>query len=230
MKYKNMILIGTSHIAKESLDTVKSTINRENPDIIALELDKSRFYSLMEEEERHVRIRDIFKIGLKGWVFALIGAWAEKKLGNMVGVSPGSEMILAAKLAKKKRKKIALIDQNIKITLKRLSKKITWKEKWRFLIDIVKAIVFRKKEIDFDLTKVPSKKVIDKLIGKVKKRYPNIYLVLIKERNHYMARKLKELMDKNEEKKIVALVGAGHEEEIIDIIKKIEKGWVTYTD
>ncbi len=35
-----------------------------------------------------------------------------------------------------------------------------------------------------------------------------------------MAKKLKQLMDNHPEKKILAIVGAGHEEEIVKLIKK----------
>ena len=57
---------------------------------------------------------------------------------------------------------IALIDQDIEITLRRLSKAISWREKWNFFVDVVKAIFVRKNVIEFDLTKVPSRKVIKK--------------------------------------------------------------------
>lgn len=229
MKYQNIIVVGTSHIAQQSLEDVEAIFKKENPDIICLELDKQRLYALLHKEKSRIRIRDIFKIGIKGYFFALLGAYAEKKLGSMVGVSPGSEMVLAAQIARKKKKKIALIDQDIRITLKKLSKKITWKEKWFFLVDIVKAVVFRKSEINFDLTTVPSKKIVDKLVRKVKKRYPSIYQVIIKERNYYMAKRLAEIKEQYGDKNIVAFVGAGHEEEIISIMKKIDKGLITYT-
>jgi|ETNmetMinimDraft_2_1059921.scaffolds.fasta_scaffold57524_2 pheromone shutdown-related protein TraB len=220
MEYKNLILIGTSHIAKQSLDDVEDAILNKNPDIVALELDKKRIYSLMHEPKSRLSIYSIRRIGLKGFIFSLIGAWAEKKLGEIVGVAPGSEMKKAISLAKKNKKKIALIDQDIEITLRRFSKALTWKERWNFLADIIKAFIFRKKEIDFDLTKVPSKVIIKKLVNKVKIRYPNIYKVLIEERNIVMAHNISRLMEENKDKKILAIIGAGHEDDILKLIKK----------
>ena len=126
MDYKNLIIIGTSHIAKQSLDDVGKAIEEGKPDIIALELDRNRLYSLFKKPGK-IRIYDIKRVGIKGFVFSLIGAWAEKKLGSMVGVAPGSEMKKAVVLAKKKGIKIALIDQEIEITLKRFSKSLTRK-------------------------------------------------------------------------------------------------------
>ncbi len=230
MKYKNLTLIGTSHIAKQSIDEVKNTIEVEKPYIIALELDKKRLYSLMSAKKEKIRFYHIFKIGLKGFLFSLIGAWAEKKLGEYVGVTPGSEMKQAIKLAKKHSIKLALIDQDIEITLKRLSKAITWKEKWNFIVDVFKAVILRKKEVEFDLRTVPDKKLIKKLINKVRKRYPNIYNVLVKERNEVMAKRLVKIMKQKPDEKILSIVGAGHEEDIISLIKKrINNVDITYS-
>ncbi|MBC8444317.1 TraB family protein, partial [Candidatus Woesearchaeota archaeon] len=220
MKYKNLTIIGTSHIAKESIDQVKKAIESQKPEIIGVELDKKRLSALLHKGKRSINLKDIFRIGLKGFIFSLIGAWVEKKLGEMVGVKPGTEMLTAVKLAKKHKTQLALIDQDIEITLKRLSQEITWKEKFNFLADIVKAVIFRKKEIDFDLTKVPKEEIIKKLINKVKKRYPSIYKVLIKERNKIIAKNLFYLIQSN--KKTLAIIGAGHEKEVIELIKDQE--------
>jgi pheromone shutdown-related protein TraB len=219
MKYNNLTIIGTSHIAKQSLEEVEKAIVEDKPDIVALELDRRRLYGLFKEPGK-VRIYDIKRVGVKGFLFSLVGAWAEKKLGKVVGVAPGSEMKKAVRLAKKNKIKIALIDQDIEITLRRFSKSLTWKEKWNFFVDIVKAIFVRKKVIEFDLTKVPSKKVIKKLINHVRGRYPNVYNVLIEERNQVMAENLKKIIDIHPDKKILAIIGAGHEEDILDLIKK----------
>jgi len=218
MKYNNLAIIGTSHIAKQSLEEVEKAIVEGKPDIIALELDRRRLYSLFKKPGK-VRIYDIKRVGIKGFVFSLIGAWAEKKLGEIVGVAPGSEMKKAVRLAKKNKIKIALIDQDIEITLQKFSKSLTWKEKWNFIVDIIKAIFVRKKVIEFDLTKVPSKKIIKKLVSQVKKRYPNVYNVLIEERNHVMAENLRKIMELHPDKKILAIIGAGHEDDILKLIK-----------
>lgn len=223
MKYKNIVLIGTSHISPESLKEVEEVIEEHNPDIIALELDKKRLYVLLNKtKQRSLSLKDIRKIGFKGYLFSLIGAWVEKKLGEQVGVSPGSEMLKAYKLAVENKKQIALIDQDIEITLKRLSHTITWKEKWHFVVDAVSSLI-KRKALPFDISKVPTEKIIKKLLHDVKKRYPNIYKVLVLERNEFMAKKLAILNKQFPDKKIVAIIGAGHEREIIELIKKYMK-------
>lgn len=222
MRFKNLTIIGTSHIAKESIQEVIRTIESEKPEIVALELDMKRFQAMMGPK-RKLTIKDIKHLGVKGWVINVIGAWAEEKMGKIVGVKPGTEMKTAALLAAKQKARIALIDQDITITLKKLTKRITWKEKFRFISDILSAAVLRKKpEINFDLSKVPSQEVIDNLIGQVKKRYPNVYDVLIHERDVHMAKALNKLINTEQDKRIVAIVGVGHEESIINHIKRVK--------
>ena len=219
MKYKNLTIIGTSHIAQQSVNQVKQTISLNKPDIVAIELDRRRFQALVSGKQRKPKLGDIKKIGVKGFLFTLIGSWAQKKLGKYVGVTPGSEMKAAINSAKQERSKIALIDQDIEVTLKKFSKRLTWKEKFNFLLDIFKALVLRKQEIKFDLRTVPSKQLIDKIISKVRNRYPTVYKVLIKERDELMAHKLFNLMWHKPNKRIVAVVGAGHEDRILKLIK-----------
>lgn len=220
MKYKNLVIVGTSHIAKQSIREVEKAILNETPDIVALELDKKRLSALLSDrKDEKIRFKDIKRVGLKGWLFSIIGAWVEKKLGNQVGVSPGSDMLSAFNAAREVKARIALIDQDIEVTLKRFSKELSWIEKWRFFVDIVKGLVFRKTEIDFDLSTVPTQATISRLIKQVKKRYPNIYKVLITERNDVMAQNLAGLLVKFPDKKIVAVIGAGHEKDILGIVK-----------
>ena len=129
-------------------------------------------------------------------------------------------MITAVKLAKKNKIPIAFIDQNIEITLKQFSKAITWKEKWHFLQDIFKSVFCKKKLIPFDLNSVPEEELIEKLIQELKKRYPSIHRVLIRDRNKVISKKLFALMP--DYKNILAIMGAGHQTEVIELIKDRE--------
>ena len=218
-KIGNLWLIGTSHISPESVKEVRKVILENHADIVALELDKGRFLSLMGKKSK-IRVRDIRRVGVKGFLFMLLGAWVEEQLGKVVKTKPGAEMKSAVKAAANIKAKIALVDQDINITLKRLFKEITWKEKFRFVWDIIKGVVFRQQEVKgFDLRKVPSEDMIAKLVDRVKDRYPSIYKTLIHERNVVMSRKLLKMMKMEEDKKIVAVVGAGHVRGMMKIIK-----------
>ena len=215
--YKNLTIVGTSHISPESVKLVERIILDEQPEIVALELDKLRFASLISGKKKKLKLADIKSFGLKLFLINFIGAWLEKKLGELVGTPPGSEMLKAVQTAKKIKCDIALIDRDIRITLKRLLKNLTWREKLKFPWDIIKGLILRKPIVKFDLRKVPSNKIIETLLKKVKKDYPSFYQVLIEERNVVMSQNLYKLMSLN--KPIVAVIGAGHEKEILRLIK-----------
>ena len=218
--YKNLTLVGTSHIAIESVKEVEKVILGQQPEIVAVELDRGRFLSLKHKDKKSKHgLAVIRKYGVKGYLFAKMGEFVEKYLGRKVGVSPGADMMKAVEVAKKVKAKVAFVDQPIDITMKRFSQEITWKEKFRFVYDIIKNVI-KGERIKIDLKKVPSKELIKKLMKIIKDRYPNFYKVLVTERNEYMAKHLYKIM---QEYKVVAVVGAGHEKEIIDEIKCLEK-------
>tara|TARA_Y100000031_G_scaffold152690_1_gene196336 strand:+ start:2708 stop:3415 length:708 start_codon:yes stop_codon:yes gene_type:complete len=234
MKYKTLTLIGTSHIAAQSVKEIQTSVQKHTPDIIAIELDKRRFKAITSKKKQKLSIAAITEIGFKGYLFAQLGKYVQQKLGSKVGLHPGSDMLEGIIQAKKHKLKLALIDQDITITLKRFSKAFNYKEKWHLVEDFFKALFRGKKQLqklgitNFDLTKVPSKKIINKLLNQVKLRYPRTYKVLVEDRNHFMAKNLIKLMNKHPKKKILAIVGAGHEDRILELVKKIDQHKVEY--
>ena len=111
-----------------------------------------------------------------------------------------------------------LVDQDIEITLKRFSKQFTFKDKMKLLWDIIKS-PFGKK-IKINLNEVPKEKIIEQMIGQIKDRYPSLYNVLIQERNVVMAKNIYKIKEKNPEKKILVIIGAGHEKDLLKLIQQ----------
>ena len=71
--YKNLYILGTSHISKDSIKQVDSFISDNKPDIVAIELDKRRFYAMLNESK--LSIKDVFQMGIKAFLINLIGAY-----------------------------------------------------------------------------------------------------------------------------------------------------------
>jgi pheromone shutdown-related protein TraB len=218
IKYKNLVIVGTSHIAKESITEVEQSIEKEKPIFVALELDNNRYNSLISGEQRDVSYKYIKEIGFGGYLLLKIGHYIETKLGLSIGSTLGGEMIKAADTASKYNCKIVLIDQEIKKTLKNFSENFNWKEKLKIILDIMTGLI-KKEKIKIDLKRVPDKDIIILILDKLKKRYPGIYKSLVQDRNIYMAKRLSRLMELGN---IVAVIGAGHVEGIIEEIKRIE--------
>ncbi|PIN81130.1 hypothetical protein COV13_02240 [Candidatus Woesearchaeota archaeon CG10_big_fil_rev_8_21_14_0_10_32_9] len=209
----NYRIVGTSHISPESKQKIKQTFAEFKPTIIAIELDKQRFHAITSKNTQRLGIGAIRQIGLTGYLFAVIGRALQKKLGNLVGMNPGEEMLLGATLAKNNNLKLALIDQEASITLRNMSKKVKFSEKMKIVLDVLLS-PFSKQKIKIDISKVPAQELVDQLLEQMKHRYKGLYKVLLDDRNKYMARRIYEAIKQDPNTKILAIVGAGHTEGI----------------
>jgi len=219
MPQGHIVLVGTSHIAKQSVRAVDAAIAEHKPAIIAIELDQGRLAGLMNPTRERPRLRDIRHVGLTGFFFSILGAWAERMLGERVGTKPGADMLHAVRLAQQHNIPLALIDRDIRITLKRLSSGLTWRERGRFVVDVVRALLGGKGKLPFDLNTVPDDAVIEMLLRDVRVRYPNAYRVLVKERNDHMARQLRHIAG-SVDGTIIAVLGAGHIRDVQALLKQ----------
>lgn len=200
---KNLKIIGTSHISKESVKEVQDIINQE-ADLVALELDQERFMGILKNKKSSSK--GVFKrFGIIGGIISIVLQKVQTHLGTKIGSTPGDEFRAAIKASAKKKAQVLLIDQPIDITIKRLKKAIKLKYFFR-------AIKKSKKygKISFDLKKVPSEEMIEDLIMKMQDIFPELYNALVHERNVIMAYKLIQIMNEFPDKNIVAIVGAGH--------------------
>jgi pheromone shutdown-related protein TraB len=218
--FQNIFIIGTSHIAKDSVAYVKEQIEKIQPDIVALELDHGRAYALKHKIRRPKNLTILQSLGVMGFLFYIVGETIQKKLGKIVNIDPGSEMIVALETAEKETALIVLIDRNINITLKRLSKYFKKREIFKLIVDIIKG-VFKKGPIEkMDFSKLPPEDIINEVLEQTRKRYPSLYKVLIDERDKYMAKRLYEISSLYPDKKIIAVTGAGHVKGILHYLNK----------
>ncbi len=221
-RYKNVYVLGTSHVSRKSVQEVENVIKKIRPAIVAVELDSMRYASLMSKKKQKMSTkRAIKEWGIKGYLFNRVGAWAEERLGKIVATPPGSEMKKAIETAQSMKIPVICIDQDINITLRKLSARLTWGEKMRFLKEILLGFLISGKKQKEELKRVPSKTLVKEVIEKVKRDFPSIYRTVITERDEIMAQKVRSLAEKREGP-IVAIVGAGHERGIMKKLR-VEK-------
>lgn len=208
-------IIGTSHIAKESVREIRRVFEEFHPDIVAVELDKRRLASLREgaSRDRRVPISMVRQVGVVGWIFLSVGGWLQRKMGGAVRMEPGADMLEAVKIASENKKVLALVDQDVLVTMRRLSSAFTWREKLRVIRDILFA-PFSREKISIDLSKVPDAKTLRVLMDMMRKRYPSLYRVIVIERNIYMATRIDRLARATPRQRILLVVGAGHEDDL----------------
>ncbi len=215
---KNIFILGTSHVAEQSVNQVNKNFEEIDPDIVAIELDKNRLYALQHNVKRPKNLELLRQLGMGGFLFYLFGEFAQQKIGKILRINPGAEMLAAFKIASKNKKKIALIDRDIQLTLRRFSKHFKFRELIRLIFSLFKKTPKKQK---IDLKKVPTDELVEFAISELKNNFPSMYMVLVHERDIYMAKKLVSLSIIYPEKKILAVVGAGHVKGMSSHIEKI---------
>ena len=222
MAPENIKIIGTAHVSKESIDEVKEAIIINQPDVVAVELDMNRYQNMMAEkngqEKPDVNIRDIIK-GDKLSIFlvSMFLSYMQRKIGDDLGVKPGSEMIAAIETAEEIGAKVALIDRDISVTLKRALNEMSFIEKAKFVFGIITSF-FSKDEIE-DVESIKDGDTLTEVMEYFKEMSPKAYSVLVSERDAYMANMLQNIEGEN----VVVVVGAGHKKGITEYMEHPEK-------
>ena len=221
---KEIILVGTAHVSSESVKLVEQVINDEKPEVVGVELDDQRFAQLKQGEQwKEQNVMDLLNKG-QAYLFLLnlMLANMQRKIGEDLGVRPGSEMLKAIEIAEKQNAKIALLDRNVKVTLKRAFNKTSLKEKLKLGGGIILGLFAGGETIQITKEKVEEMKqkdIMTELIKELSKEAPSIKEVLVDERDFYIAQKILAC----DCKKIVAVVGAGHVDGIKEHLSKGKK-------
>ncbi len=204
-------IVGTSHIAKQSVDEIKKMVSEWQPDFVCVELDQSRLYALFHGKQK-LKLADMKQLGVFGWFFVMVGSWLQKYLGKKVGFAPGIDMKTAVLAAQKNKARIVLIDQPINITIRKINK-ISLKEKLKLGLYLLFgwALPFERKMLKkINLRKVPDDKLVNELTSELRRVFPEFAKVLIDDRNKVMIKKLKILNQRFPDSKILVVIGAGH--------------------
>lgn len=219
---REIILIGTAHVSKESCGEVTNAVREKQPDCVAIELDKGRYESLNDTESW--RNLDIVKVLKKKQGFLLLAnlvlAGFQRRMGNNVGVKPGDEMRAADDAAKQAGIPVALVDRPIQTTLSRAWAENSLWGKCKLLATLI-ASAFDKEEVSGeDIEKLKDTSEMDNMMRELSDFMPAIRRVLIDERDRYLASKIWECRGN----KILAVLGAGHLPGVAANLQEIAEG------
>ena len=214
-------IVGTSHISKDSVIEIKQQISEFKPDIVCVELDVYRYKTLFHKVKSKIKISMVRKLGVFGFLFYLLGSISQKFLGKRIGSKPGIDMRTAIIEAKKNGAKVALIDQDISITLRNLSKNVPFIEKLKLFGYVLFGGLISRNKISFDLKSVPKEAIVKKLVLEMKHKFPNFYKALVSDRDKYMQNQIKLIVEKFPDSKILVIVGAGHKSSLKKFVTKL---------
>lgn len=207
-------IVGTAHVSQQSVDEVRAAIGEFNPDVVAIELDPSRFKAL-KRQAADPSVQDVLEVkNFNSLLVQWLLAYLQRKIGLDVGVEPGAEMKAAIGEAESRGIAIALVDRDIRITLLRFWNSLGLLEKIRMFWALVISIAEVDNGQQIDIESLKDQDVIDVVMEEFRKFSPNGARALIDERDAFIAHQLVLLKSQRPEGKILAVVGAGHRQGI----------------
>jgi pheromone shutdown-related protein TraB len=205
---RTIVLVGTAHVSRESVDEVRRVIEEEAPDRVCVELDDGRHASLTQGSSwQNLNIGKVLREG-KGFLLManLVLASFQRRLGSELGVRPGEEMLAAIQSAQEKGIPFSLCDRNIQITLRRAWASTGAWGKMKMLAAMLTSVFTTEKLSPQDIEKLKEKDVLQEMMEELAQYLPGAKRALIDERDTYLAARIFQA----EGKKVVAVVGAGH--------------------
>lgn len=213
---KEIILLATAHVSKESVTEVQALISEELPDSVCIELDQQRFDTISDQQKWQTT--DVINVIKEKKAFLLIanmllGSY-QRKIAKDLDVQVGQEMSQAIIEAKKINAKLILADRNIQTTFMRIWRKHTFWEKLKLIYLILFSSMDDEKITAEKIENLKTQDMLEAALSEINDKLPKVAAVLIDERNQYLANKIKNAPGK----KIVAVLGAAH---VIGITKEI---------
>ncbi len=205
---REVILVGTAHISRESADLVHRVIDAEQPDCVCIELDERRYAALSQKNRfEALDLKQVIRQQQLTTLFInLILVAYQQQLGGKLGVLPGTEFIEAAALANTLGIPLVLCDRDVRITLRRAWGTISLWRRFVLFGSVVHSAFNRQTLTEDDLRKLRDQDVGTRLINELGQEFPGLKAVLIDERDLYLAEKIR----RSAGQRVVAVVGAGH--------------------
>jgi pheromone shutdown-related protein TraB len=207
---KDINLIGTAHVSRESIDEVSRVIREEKPAMVCVELDQGRYGSITQKDNwERLDVAKVFKEG-KGFLLIanLVLAGFQRRLGNELGVKPGEEMKIAAETAVELGIPYTLCDREVQITLRRAWARCDLWSKCKLLASLFSSAFTTEKLSAEEIENLKNRSELDGMMAELAEYLPGVKETLIDERDRYLAAKIWTAAAPGSQ--TVAVVGAGH--------------------
>jgi pheromone shutdown protein TraB len=172
---EEVVLVGTAHVSEKSAAEVRDAVRKEDPDVVAVELDPRRYEKVKQQKD----------------------------------TTYGSDMAAAVTEAEARGVPVVLIDRELSVTMKRFWEELSLFERIKTAGAVVAAFLGIGGVTVDEIDRAIEEDRVDGYVDDLRDFSPGGARVIIDERDAYMASRLLEL-----DGKVVAVVGAGHEDGI----------------
>lgn len=215
---KEITIIGTAHVSRESAVEVEEMIRKICPDNVCIELDKGRYSSLKNNEQwQNTDIVEVIKEKKTTLLLInlILGSY-QKRIAESFNINSGQEMINAIKTAEEIGAQLTLADRDIKTTFLRIFRKMSFMEKMKLLYGLIISFFEDEELSEEDLENIKQGDYIENALLEISQSFPDLKKYLVDERDIYLSQKIKNAKGE----KIVAVIGAAH---MNGVLKNIEK-------
>lgn len=205
---RRIVLVGTAHVSKDSVEEVVATIKEESPDGLCIELDEARWRSMKSADAWEKT--DIVKIIKDGKAFLLLANLAlssfQKRMGLDAGIKPGEEMAAAVSAAEEAGIPYYFCDRDVQTTLRRAWAKSGLWTRAKLAAQLLEAAFSTEKPSAEEIEKLKNRSELEEMMEELAAYLPSVKEVLIDERDRYLAARIWT----SSGKRLVAVIGAGH--------------------
>ncbi|MDR2377079.1 MAG: TraB/GumN family protein [Treponema sp.] len=238
---KEIILIGTAHVSRESIEEVRRIIRDENPGIVCVELDKNRYNSMTQKENwEQLNVSRVFKEGRGFLLIAnLVLSGFQRRIGDELGVKPGEEMKTAVETAGELGIPCYFCDREVQITLRRAWARCGLWNKCKLLASLISGAFSTEKPSEQEIENLKKSGELEGMMTELALYLPPVKSTLIDERDHYLAARIWQSLRGmagppaagndtsplvSGPPRIAAVVGAGHLQGIKTQLERIAAG------
>lgn len=216
---KHIILLGTAHVSQQSVEDVRHVARTREIDTLAIELDSVRYNKFVNNDTSFDKL-DIFTVIKQKKAMMLLSSLVlsafQRRLGDMLEVAPGSEMLAAVEESKRLEIPCDLIDRAADITLKRAWVCSSIWGKQKILASLLAMVFSREKISEEQLNELKTMSLQGGVMEELAKFLPNLKSVLVDERDEYLAMKLSQ----SKGSYILAVLGAAH---VPGVVKHLQR-------
>ncbi len=206
------VLLGTAHVSRASAEAVRSILEHEQFDAVAVELCESRFRSLRNPEAfRDLDLFQVIRQGKAGLVAANLALSAfQRRLAEQFGIEPGAEMKAAIDGAEQRNLPVWLIDREVGVTLKRAYRSVGFIDRLTIVGGLGASLLTREDVSEDEIEKLKQGDLLGSMFSEFARESPPLYEALIAERDRFMTASLRDEVAHRPVKRVLVVIGAGH--------------------
>ena len=205
---RQIILIGTAHVSRESVELVERVIDAEQPDTVCVELCQPRYEAIRQKDKWQET--DIVKVIREKRASLLLSqlvmASLQRKISQKFNVTPGQEMLRAIDRGEAIGARIVMADREIRVTLLRTWRNMGFWSKVKFLPEVLISLFSTDEITEEEIEKLKQQDVLELALQTIGDKLPGLKTTLIDERDLYLAHTIAQAPGE----RVVAVVGAGH--------------------